>query len=135
MNLFLLFIAWLFTGITLTLNKALVELGLGSYMYVYMVGFWGTGVAAGVILRYATNHRSTGLDAAIGMSMGVAGALALLTFLVALGRVSGVVAFPVRSCGNVLLTACVSWLIWREELRPTQWLGIALSAVAIYLLV
>lgn len=135
MNLFLLFIAWLFTGINLILNKALIEFGLGSYMHIYMVGFWGVGVIAGLVLRFVSRHNSTRLDAAIGCGMGIAGALGMITFLLALTRLPGVIVFPVRSCGNVLLTACASWLLWREHLRPVQWFGIVLSALAIYLLI
>lgn len=135
MSVLLLFVAWLLTGVNLVVNKALIELGFGRWMDIYMIGFWGVGVAAGLTVRAVSRHRSDRLDAIIGVSMGIAGALGMITFLMALERLPGVVVFPVRSCGNVLLTACLSWLIWRERLNPAQWLGILISAIAIYLLV
>lgn len=134
-ELFLLFVAWLLTGVNLILSKAVIELGLGSYIYLYMIGFWGVGVIVGLMVRAITRHSSTRLDALVGASMGLAGAVAMLTFMLALAKLPGVVVFPVRSCGNVLLTAFLSHLIWREKLRPRQWLGILTAALAIYLLV
>ncbi|MGQ9456336.1 MAG: EamA family transporter [Armatimonadota bacterium] len=134
MELFLLFVAWLLTGVNLILSKAVIELGLSSYVYLYMVGFWCVGIVIGLVVRAVTRHPSTRLDALVGASMGFAGAVAMLTFMLALAELPGVVVFPVRSCGNVLLTAFLSHLIWREKLRPRQWLGILTAALAIYLL-
>jgi len=133
-SLFLLAVAFLLTGVNLIINKAVIELGFGSYIYLYLVGFWGTGVIAGLGVRAFTRHESTKKDFTVGAAMGTAGAVAMITFMLAIERLSGIVVFPVRNCGNILLTACLSCLIWRERLSLLQWLGILCAAFAIYLI-
>ena len=134
MNLFLLTVAFVLTGLNLIINKAVIELGLGRYIYLYMIGFWGVGVIAGTAVRVFSCHGSARMDFTVGAAMGTAGAIAMITFMLAIEKLLGVVVFPVRSCGNILLTASLSYLIWRERLGPLQWLGILCAAVAIYLL-
>ena len=134
MSLLLLAVAFLFTGVNLIINKAVIELGLGRYVALYLIGFWGVGVVAGIVVRAFTRYEFTKKDFTVGAAMGTAGAVAMIMFMLAIERLPGVVVFPVRNCGNVLLTACLSYLIWRERLSYLQWLGILCAAVAIYLL-
>lgn len=135
MSLFLLITAFVFTGINSISNRALIPLHLDGYRGLYCLGFWGSGVVLGLLTLMLTKHENSRKDAVIGVTMGIAGALAMVLLLVALKTVPGVVAFPVRSCGNTTLTAIVSFLAWRERVTPRQWLGIASGLVAIYLLV
>jgi len=133
-KLLLLAIAFLFTGVNLIISKAVVEMGLAGYVPLYLVGFWGTGVAAGLVFRALSPHASTRTDFLMGTAMGAVGAVAMITFMFALEELPGVVVFPVRNCGNVLLTACLSYVIWRERLSRLQWFGIVCAVLAIYLL-
>lgn len=135
MSLFLLLAAFVLTGINSISNRALIPLGLDGYRGLYCIGFWGSGVVLGLITLMVTKHPAGKRDAAIGIVMGVAGAVAMVLLLMALKlKVPGVVAFPVRSCGNTTLTAIVSFFAWREKVTPRQWAGIACGLVAIYLL-
>lgn len=43
-------------------------------------------------------------------------------------------SIPVNNMGIVLFSAVVAWLLFRERLSKINWLGIALSVVAIYLI-
>lgn len=135
MSLLLLAISFVFSGLNLVSNKALAELNLGAYRELYCLGFWGSGALLSWALYGLTRHRMRYRDAALGLVMGVAGAFSLLTLLAALETVEGVVAFPVRSSGNIALTAAVSYVAWRERLTPLQWTGVACAISAIYLLV
>ncbi len=134
MSLFLLAVAFVLTGVTGVSNKALVEWGLGRYSSIYLVGYWGVGMLIGLVVRLTSKHGIHRHDIAIGAMMGITGALAMVCLMIALQGVPGVVAFPVRSCANVALTAGASYLLWREDLSPSQWLGVGLAVGAIYLL-
>lgn len=134
MSLLLLLTAFVLTGINSISNKAIGPLNLSEYIPLYSVGFWGTGVVLGLLTLVVTKHEVRRQDAAVGITMGVAGAVAMVLLLLALRTVPGFIAFPVRSCGNTTLTAIVCFLAWREHVTPRQWLGIACGVVAIYLI-
>jgi drug/metabolite transporter (DMT)-like permease len=133
-SLLLLLAAFLLTGLNSISNKAIHPLGLDDCMGLYSLGFWGSGVVLGLITIAITKHGARKLDAGIGIVMGVSGAIGMVLLLIALKTVPGVVAFPVRSCGNTSLTAIVSFIAWREKVTPRQWLGIICGLAAIYLL-
>lgn len=134
MSLLLLLAAFVLTGINSISNKAIGPLHLGPYMGLYSLGFWGTGVLLGLGTRAITKHEVRKQDAAVGITMGVTGSVAMILLLLALRTVPGFIAFPFRSCGNTTLTAIVSFLAWREHVTPKQWLGIACGILAIYLI-
>lgn len=133
-SVLLLFAAFVLTGLNSVSNRAIHPLGLDRYMALYGLGFWGTGVVLGGITAAFTKHGSRPIDAVIGIAMGASGAISMVLLLVALKTVPGVVAFPVRSCGNTSLTAVISFIVWREKVSARQWLGIICGLVAIYLL-
>lgn len=134
MSFLLLMIAFVFTGVVGVTNKALIEWRLESYRDLYMLAFYGTPMllgAASVLLR---QQRSRPADRWVGFVMGSAGALSMLFLLIALQHMPGIVVFPVRNLGNLVLTAVVSIIAWKEELSRSQWLGIVLALVAIWLI-
>ncbi len=135
MSLLLLLISFVTTGISQISNRALIPLGLDKYMGLYSIGFWGAGVICGLVMYFFVKHENRRQDVALGMVMGIIGAIAMFLLLVALRTVPGMVAFPVRSCGNIALTAIISYFAWSERLSRRQWLGIACGLVSIYLLV
>ena len=67
--------------------------------------------------------------------MGVGGGAAMATLMLALRLLPGVVVFPVRASANIALTAALAFVLWREQVTPRQWLGVALAVAAVYLLV
>ena len=135
MSLLLLLAAFLLTGITSISNKSLGPLHLDSYIGLYSVGLWGMGVVLGLITLAITKHEVRRQDAAVGVTMGVTGSIAMVLMLLALRTVPGFIAFPLRSCANTTLTAVVSYLAWREHVTPRQWLGIVCGIAAIYLII
>lgn len=135
MSLPLLIAAFLFTGVTGVSNAALGPLHLSGYIGVYSLGFWTSGVVLGLATHAFTRHEMGKRDVSVGTVMGLAGAVAMVLLLMSLNTVPKVVAFPVRSCGNMALTAVVSCIAWREKVTVRQWLGIACGVAAIYLLV
>ena len=134
MSMVLLIISFLLTGLVLITNKALIAWGLGGQTDLYMLAFYGVPL----ILAASSNvfHRQNGsrTDILVGLMMGVAGATGTLFLMLALAKMSGIVAFPVRNLGNVVLTGIVGIIFWKERLSKTQWMGILLSLVAISLI-
>ena len=134
MSFLLLTIAFVFTGIVGITNKALIEWGLEAHRNLYMLAFYGTPMLLGTAIMAVRRQESNSADRWVGFVMGSAGALSMLFFLIALQHLPGIVVFPVRNLGNLVLTAVVSIIAWREELSRSQWVGIGLSLVAIWLI-
>jgi len=134
MSFLLLIIAFSLTGIIGITNKALIEWGLSAYRELYMLAFYGTAMLLGGAVLCFRSQESVPADKWVGLFMGFSGAVSMLFFLIALGHMPGIVVFPVRNLGNLVLTGVVSIAAWKEHLSRSQWLGIALSLVAIWLI-
>jgi drug/metabolite transporter (DMT)-like permease len=134
MSLVLLMIAFVLTGLISVTNKAFVVWNLGDYREVYMLGFYTAPSIFGLLALALRRNLGDGMDRRVGLIMGLGGAFSTLCFLIALQHVAGIVAFPVRNMGNVAATGMVGIIAWKERLSKSQWLGIALSLVAIWLI-
>lgn len=134
MSLFLLMVAFVLTGMLNISNKALVEWGLGGYRDLYVLAYYGTPLVIGTVVVLVRRHRGDSMDMRVGLLMGLGGALAMTSFLIALQHMDGIVAFPVRNLGNLVCTAAVSIVAWKEKLSRSQKVGIALSLLAIWLI-
>lgn len=135
MNLLLLIISFLFSGLTLIPFQALIKMGLARYEVIYMLGIGGGALLANLISYAIRRHGMRWIDITIGVIMGAACAVTLLTLLQALEHMNGIVAFPIRSCGNIALTALISYAVWREKITPRQLAGIFCAILSIYLLI
>ena len=134
MSFLLLMIAFLLTGFISIANKALIQLHLGDFRDAYMLTYFGAPALMGFVYLVAKRDHGNNTDRRVGLIMGLGGALSTLCFLIALQYMPGIVAFPVRSLGNLVVTAMVSIAAWRERLSITQWIGITLSLFAIWLI-
>jgi multidrug transporter EmrE-like cation transporter len=130
----LLIISFLLTGLVLITNKALVAWGLEGQTDLYMLAFYGVPLVLAVASNAFHRQKSSRTDIFVGLAMGVAGATGTLFLMLALAKMDGIVAFPVRNLGNVVLTGIVGIIFWKERLSKTQWLGILLSLAAISLI-
>ena len=134
MSLVLLIIAFVFTGLCSITSKALVAWGLGDYIHIYLLAFYGVPALLGAIGMRIRPTEVSPDDRKVGFSMGLLSAISMLTFLFALELTTAVVAFPVRSVACLLLTCAISIVAWRERLSRVQWLGIGVSIAAIWLI-
>jgi multidrug transporter EmrE-like cation transporter len=134
MSLFLLMVAFVLTGLLNISNKALVEWNLSQYRDLYVLAYYGTPLLIGTIVLLVRGQRGDAMDMRVGLLMGFGGALALTCFLLALQGMPGIVAFPVRNLGNLVCTATVSIIAWRDQLSRSQRIGIGLSLLAIWLI-
>ncbi len=134
MSFLFLMIAFVLTGLISIANKALVQMHLGDFRDAYMLTYFGAPAVLGLVYLISRREHGDNADRRVGLMMGLGGALSTLCFLIALQYLPGIVAFPVRSLGNLVITAIVSILAWREHLSRSQWLGIILSLIAIWLI-
>jgi drug/metabolite transporter (DMT)-like permease len=134
MSLFYLVVAFALSGVSATLQKVLVECHLFQYRDVYVLSSYLVSLALGFIFLLASKQKATRQDAAVGIVMGLFGSISFIAFVVVLSKATGVVAFPMRSLGNLVLTALISILTWKERPSRSQWVGICLSLTAIWLI-
>ena len=134
MSLILLIISFLFSGFTGITNAALAKMGLSEYITVFVMSYYATALAIGIIIMIVLRERGRPLDALIGLVMGVSNAFGMLVFLHLLKITQAFFAFPVRSVSCLVLTSFVSMIIWRERLSKSQWVGSVLAIVGIVLL-
>jgi drug/metabolite transporter (DMT)-like permease len=73
-------------------------------------------------------------DAGFGVAMGMLGLVATWSLIRSLDFLPGIVVFPVKSAGGLVLTAIVAVLVWRERLTKRQTCGIAIGALSAVLI-
>ncbi len=69
-----------------------------------------------------------------GFTLGISNVLTTLFKILALAIVPGAIAFPTMGIAVIALTALVSLLIWKEKLRPANYLFLALGGLAVFLI-
>ncbi len=70
-----------------------------------------------------------------GAAIGLFNLVALSVTLTALAKIQGTIFFPLSGCGVVILDNACAHFIWREKLGRTGFVGAALGAVAMLLIV
>lgn len=135
MSLLLLVVSFILSGLTAVSNRLLIGWDLGDYVSIYSLASLVAGLIISLITCVVTRHEVRRKDAALGVVMGTNGVIATVLFLIALTGINGIVAFPVRACSNIALTAAASYLLWRERVTRLQWVGVGCAIAAIWLLV
>jgi drug/metabolite transporter (DMT)-like permease len=69
-----------------------------------------------------------------GFTLGASNVLTTFFKILALAIVPGSIAFPTMGIGVIALTAVASLLIWKEKLRPANYLFLALGCLAVLLI-
>lgn len=130
-----LMVAFVLSGLGGIYFKALTEMKLQPYIFMYMLALYSTGLILGLPFIVGNKAERNSADIQVGAFMGFAGAISSIFLLKALEGMQGIVAFPARSLGNLVLTALLSIVVWKERLSASQWVGMALSIAAIWLIV
>jgi len=69
-----------------------------------------------------------------GTSLGVTNDLATWFWILALSHLPGAIAYPTLGLGVIAVTTLVSLVVWKERLRPVNYLFLAMACVAIFLI-
>jgi len=129
--LFLIIVSFFSSGLSAVTFKMIHELGLDEYKGIYMLFYYSSAlflITAVSGVKKRVPHRKEFL---IGCGMGLAGVLGSLFFLLALERLSGLIAFPVRSAGKLVLTVFLLCWIWKEKLKKKEIAGIVIAVLSI----
>lgn len=133
-DIFFLSTAFLLSGIGALLIKTLVSLGLEKYRNIYFVSLHTTVLLIAIIVNLLGRHLPSGRELLFGSAMGLAGFGNYWFILLALRELPGIVAFPLRTCGSIVLTLFVSRIAWQERLAPGEVIGVVLAMAAIILM-
>ncbi|MHB0997832.1 MAG: EamA family transporter [Armatimonadota bacterium] len=135
LSFILLMIAFFLSGIRAILLKVLVESNLEPYIILFTLSLTGTALLLGSPVLISNRKIERAPDKIIGLLMGLFNTLTVLLALTALEYIPGIIAFPVSSLGNLILTALISIIIWKDRLSTKERFGMVLSLVAIWLIV
>ncbi|MFB3897670.1 MAG: EamA family transporter [bacterium] len=130
----LLAISFFGSGFVALNNKVLVELGLQDQRAQFLFIVYLTGLIIGLLIARPKDIKLAAKDWQVGIFMGITGIGAAYFLIQALLELQGIIVFPVRSSANLLLTALVSAVIWKERPGKKGLLGIILGAISIILI-
>ena len=105
-----------------------------SFTLTYLALAYATGA---VVLLLGIERRRIAVrsvETAFGAGMGMLGLLATWALVRSLDSLHGIVVFPVKSAGGLVLTAVAAVLIWQERLTKRQACGIGVGAVSAFLI-
>jgi drug/metabolite transporter (DMT)-like permease len=133
-DMWLLALAFLLSGAGMLIIKTLVGLNLTAYRNVYFSFLYGSMFLLSGVSLAATGHRPTRRELLIGAVMGLGGIGNLWFLMLALKSVPGIVAFPMRTCGSILLTLAASRILWDERVTVREIAGVLLALASIVLM-
>jgi len=126
----LLFIA---AGFTDFVFKLQVELEPDADPNGFMMLIFGTALIL-TLPQLFKGSRPGKLSILCGFTLGVSNVLTTFFKIIALAIVPGSIAFPTMGIGVIAFTAVASLLIWKERLRPANYLFIASGGLAVFLI-
>jgi len=126
----LLFIA---AGVTDFAFKLQVELEPDADPNGFMMLIFGTALML-TLPQLIKGPRPSKQVMLMGFALGVSNVLTTLFKILALAIVPGAIAFPTMGIGVIALTVVASLLIWKEKLRPANYLFFALGGLAVFLI-
>lgn len=123
------------TGLCLVTNKAVAQLNIESVGHGAGITFnfmsWMF-IVGSILLAFVGGFKRLHLrstETTIGAGMGILSPLATWLGIMALGVLPGIVYFPVKSVGCILLAAILAVAVMKEKLTPYNVAGIILGAV------
>lgn len=126
--------AFILSGAGALIAKTLVSLNLEQHRNTYFIFLFATMLLIAVCVDIISLHLPSKRELLTGGAMGLAGIGNYWFIIRALRDVPGIVVFPFRTCGSILLTLIVTRIAWRERLGPMEIAGVVLAMVAIVLM-
>ena len=126
--------AFVLSGVAGISSRMLPGLGLAEFQLTYMASFYGAAFLPALLMHCTSGKRTGRKEFAVGTAMGLAGMGAVFSLLLALEAVPGTVAFPVKTCGTILITVAAAHLMWHEKLKGRELPALACTLLAIVLM-
>jgi drug/metabolite transporter (DMT)-like permease len=126
--------AFFMSGVAALIAKTLVASALEQYRNIYFISIFATMLLISLSINGLTRRLPSRKELIFGGTMGIAGIGNYWFIVRALRDVPGIIAFPFRTCGSILLTLVVSRFLWKETLRYRELAGVILAMSAIVLM-
>jgi len=123
--------AFFLTGGVNVTSKLILVLGLGKFKFIYMLFLYGVGFFLAIVKSLMEKSLPGLKEMKLGFGMGIAGVAATFFLLLTLGNLTGTLAFPLKTCGNILLTNFIAYLVWSERIKNKEKVGLSLALLAI----
>ena len=127
-------VAFVMSGVAALIAKAIVALSLDQHRNIYFISIFATMLLISISRSGLTRRFPSRKELIFGGAMGIAGIGNYWFIVQALRDIPGIVAFPFRTCGSILLTLVVSRFVWKETLRYREIAGVLLAMTAIVLM-
>jgi len=127
-------IAFILSGVGALIAKMLVAASLEQHRNVYFISLFATMLVIALGVDLSTRRPPSVKELLYGGAMGLSGIGNYWFIIRALRDIPGIVAFPFRTCGSIVLTLIVSRVVWRERLKPREIAGVVLAMAAIALM-
>ncbi len=121
------------TGLTQVASKVISEYEYASRLCLisnYMFWIYATGAMALLVFKEGRHWSVFSAETRSGLLMAVLNVIGVYTFIKALEHLEGIVFFPTKTVCNIILTAFLAVLIWKERITHRQIAGIILGALA-----
>jgi len=120
------------SGVIQTVHKA-VSFNTPDPRLAYSALLFATACAAATATAVCCRAAPSRRDLKVGAVVGLFNCLTLLLLLAALNLLKAVVVLPTVNSAVICLSVVLSWIVWKESLRPRQVLGLAVALAAIVL--
>ncbi|HKK99693.1 MAG TPA: EamA family transporter [Desulfotignum sp.] len=126
----LLFAAY---GITDFVFKIQAELAPAADHKAFMATIFGTALVL-TLPRLVNGGRISRPCLTWGATLGITNVLATYFWIQALSHLPGSMAYPTLGLGVIAVTTLFSLLLWKEPLRPANYLFLAMACTAVFLI-
>jgi len=127
----LLSTAFFLTGVVSVTVKLIPALGLEKFKLTYILFLYGGAFISALMINRIRRELPTLKEIKVGVGMGISGVANIFFLLLALENLTGTIAFPVKACGNIVLTVFITYLVWGEKINRKETIGLSLALLAI----
>lgn len=120
-------------GIANVVSKAFVESRVPDSQTTFMAVLFGVAGLGAVGSFLLPTYRKHFAGLWRGVTVGILNVASILSFLVALGRISGVVVFLVQGAGGLVLNTLFARVVWNERFTYLTIFGMGVAAVGLVL--
>ena len=117
----LLLLAFVSTGWLGLSSKLISVLDPGYFKLTYLCFLYGGAFVLALSQNFTNKRLPRVKEIKFGVGMGIAGVGGLLFLLLALKSLTGTLAFPLRTCGIILLVVFVTYFVWHERIGRSSW--------------
>jgi len=127
----LLSTAFFLTGGVSVSAKLIPIWGLEESKLTYILFLYGGAFTVALGTSWLRKELPHLKEIKVGVGMGLAGIANIFFLLLALENLTGTVAFPLKTCGNIILTILATYFIWQEKVNIKEAIGLSLALLAI----